>query len=166
MKNHELEFDCLNEVLFHDFQKIRIMKSSEAIKVKLLSALLSANPNCWRVVGISPNALDVFAKNDFKRVSKMGINRSHVFQRNQVYKEMLKTGFVNKEEFWEYYYSRDYTILATSNENMQDVDLEAVALPVPQDGRMLFRTRGYVWKHDEAEICFLQGLFFASRQIE
>ena len=89
----------------------------------------------------------------------MGINRSHVRQRNMVYKEMLNIEFTNKEDFWEYYYSRDHTILATSKENMQDVNLEAIALTVPQDGRMLFRTRGYAWKHDEAEIKFLKDLF-------
>ena len=66
------------------------------------------------------------------------------------------------EEFWEYYYCRDHTILATSKENMQDVNLEAIALPVPQDSRMLFRTRGYAWKHDEAEINFLKVLFLHS----
>ena len=58
--DHDIVY--LKEVLFHDFQKIRIMKCSESIKVKLLSALLSANPNCWRVVGITPNAMDVFQR--------------------------------------------------------------------------------------------------------
>lgn len=94
----------------------------------------------------------------------MGINRSHVFQRNQVYKEMLEIGFANKEEFWDYYFRRDYTILATSKENMRDLKLEEIALPIPEDERMLFRTKGYAWKHDEVEINFLKELYSKSKQ--
>jgi hypothetical protein len=154
----------LKETLFHDFGLIKEMTCSEPIKIKLLSTLFSANPNCWRVVGITPNALSIFASNNFERKSRMGINRSHVYQRNTIYRNMLSMDFSGKEEFWDYYFKHDYTILATSTENMNGGNLEDLAIEVSQDQRMLFRTRGYAWKHGDHEIAFLKELY--SKHIE
>ena len=152
-------FENLKTILFNDFCQIRKMQCSDKIKIKLLSTLFSANPNCWRVVGITIAALEVFASHNFQRVSGMGVNRSHIHQRSAIYKEMLSMDFAGSDDFWDHYYKHDYTILATSTENMQDRIIESNAYPVPQDERMLFRTRGYSWKHGDEEEYFLVELY-------
>ena len=80
-KYHILDPTELKEVLFHDFQIIKKMRSPEANRVKLLSTLFSINPNSWRVVGITPEALEIFEKHEFQKKSGMRINRSHITQR-------------------------------------------------------------------------------------
>ena len=160
----------LKEILFHDYQIIKQMKTPEGNKIKLLSTLFSINPNSWRVVGITPAALEVFKKYKYKKVARMGINRSHINQRHQFYKELLnpeKSEIPNKEYFWKKYYNNDMTVLSTSSENMKnDSSLRDKAIHVPNDERELFRTSGYAWKHKEAEEFFLKETYLKLKNNE
>lgn len=45
------------------------------VKNKMLSAIFKMNPNKWRVVGITEKAVIRFAENDFKRKSRIGVNK-------------------------------------------------------------------------------------------
>ena len=100
-KYHILDPTELKEVLFHDFQIIKKMRSPEANRVKLLSTLFSINPNSWRVVGITPEALEIFEKHGFQKKSGMRINRSHLTQRFGFYQTLLdpKNKISGAEEF-------------------------------------------------------------------
>jgi hypothetical protein len=152
--------DELKKVLFHDYLLIKKMRSPINNKIKLLSSLFSINPNSWRVTGITPAALNLFKNHDFKKVSGMGINRSHIIQRHRFYKHLLEDNITNHESFWEQYYQNDSTILATSSENMaKAVLLTEIAIEVPADDRLLFRTAGFSWKHKDEEINFLKQLY-------
>lgn len=163
LKYHITDEETLKEMLHQNFIKIRQMSDvPDGIRVKLLSTLFSANPNNWRVVGITQEALKVFEKYQFERVSRMGINRSHLVQRAKQYKEMLfdfdlfDEKYGSKELFWKHYLEGDKTILATSKENMSD-ELSTVYDINPELG--LFRTKGYAWKHGEEEIKYLKLLW-------
>ncbi len=161
-KYHILDPTELKEVLFHDFQIIKKMRSPEANRVKLLSTLFSINPNSWRVVGITPEALEIFEKHEFQKKSGMRINRSHITQRFGFYQTLLdpKNKISGAEEFWNLYYENDMTILASASENMSaDESIFERAYPVPQDERKLFQTAGYAWKHRDEEEEFLKDLF-------
>lgn len=159
-KYHITDHQELKTILFEDYQLIKQMKAPIYNRSKMLSTLFSINPNSWRVIGITPAALEVFKKNSFRRVSGMGINRSHITQRAQFYLELLNTEFNSANEFWQTYYDNDMTILATSTENMsKSVDLLDNYYPVPFDERNLFRTAGFAWKHKEEEEAFLKELF-------
>lgn len=149
----------LQDVLFHDFKLIKGMKCPEPQKIKLVSSLLAMNPDGWRVVGITPNALEVFSKHGFERKSGMRVNRAHVIARNETYREMLGKDFSDKYKFWDYYWERDQTILSTSSENMQAGNQHYKYFEVPRDHRMLFRMKGFAWKHGVEEVAFLRELY-------
>lgn len=156
----------LKKALFHDYHLIKKMTVPEGAKIKLLSSLLTVNPNCWRVIGITPKALEIFAKNNFKKSSRMGINRSHMVQRHGVYKEMMEKDFNNETEFWEFYMNKDATILSTSTENMSTtVSFVHESFEVPSDERQLFKSSGYSWKHKKEEEDFLKQLYQSNQKV-
>ncbi len=149
----------LKNILFNDYQLIKKMLSPEGMKVKLLSTLFSVNPNCWRVVGITPKALEIFSEYGFKKVSGMGINRSHITQRHSHYKSFLQKDIANSNDFWEEYYRNDMTVLSTSSENMSNAkSIINESYLIPEDKRSLFKTLGYAWKHKTEEEEFLYNL--------
>ena len=157
---HITDQQQLKLILFNDYQLIKQMKAPQNNKIKLLSTLFSVNPNSWRVIGITTAALEIFKIHDFKKVSGMGINRSHIIQRHSFYKELLNQEIADHQTFWDLYHQNDCTILATSTENMSKSNnfLENYH-EIPTDERNLFRTAGYAWKHKEEEEDFLKVLY-------
>lgn len=159
-KYHVLDKVELQEILFHDFQLIKQMNAPIYNRCKMLSTLFSIHSNSWRVIGITPAALEVFKNKNFKKVSGMGINRSHVTQRSEFYHQLLNSNFSSAQDFWKKYYENDMTILATSTENMSKTkDSLKVYYPVPSDERNLFKTSGFSWKHKDEEVEFLKALY-------
>lgn len=144
------------EDLYHDYKLLLKMKVNNAKKVRLLSDLLGESENPWRVVGITYEALKVFKNHGFKRVSKMGINRSHKTPRKQTYSFMLENNFANSKEWWNYHFENDITILSTSSENLRGVNSEIIAIDPSLN---LFKCRGFAWAHGEKEILFLEKLY-------
>ena len=160
-KYHIVDKKLLTEVLFHDYLIIKKMRAPEWNKIKMLSTLFSINPNSWRVTGITIAALEIFKKHNFKKVPRMGINRSHLIQRHTFYKHLLNIEISDEHMFWEKYYKNDRTVLATSSENMKNsTSITDESLDVPDDNRNLFKTSGYSWKHKDEEEDFLRDLYF------
>lgn len=125
-------------------------------KCRLLTELMAAYKGAWRIVGITSAALDVFASHGFRRVSKMGINRAHLVDRSQSYTEMLTNPICDINEWWEFYYNNDRTVLSTSSENMKSFD---VAQVIWFNAEGLFRSQGFAWRHTKGEITFLEKLY-------
>jgi len=150
------------EKMYSAFKAISKMGIDDSKKIGMLNILFSIEPNCWRVTGISIDALKVFQKNDFQRKSKMGINRSHIIRRFDSYKEILskesKGEFNNHEEWWNYYFDRDKTILQTSSENMKKNGNSRV-IEISNLGWALFKSKGYAWNHGNAEVELLRKLY-------
>jgi hypothetical protein len=144
------------EDLYHDYKLLLEMKVSNTKKVRLLSDLLGEAENPWRIVGITYEALKVFKKYDFKKVSKMGINRSHITPRNQTYSFMLQNNFANSKDWWNFHYENDMTILSTSSENLSGVNSEIIDIDPFLN---LFKCRGFGWVHGKKEILFLEKLY-------
>jgi poly-beta-hydroxyalkanoate depolymerase len=143
------------EEIYQDYLAIKDMNAPLNTKISFLTYLFSNQPNPWRVTGITREALTVFTSHGFKKVSRMGINRSHIEARKDTYRELLERDFNSIEEWWDYYFSRDMTILSTSSENMSSRFSEIY----PVDEILgLFRTKGYAWKHGKEEIEFLRNL--------
>jgi hypothetical protein len=93
-------------------------------KIGMMTILFSIEPNNWRVMGISEDALKRFNEHKFKRESGMGINRSHLKRRFDSYNDLMKKeakgDFKNDfSKWWEYYFKNDITYLTTSSENMR-----------------------------------------------
>lgn len=145
-----------NEEFYNDFKLMRQMKAPIETKVILLTHLFGAQENPWRVVGVTTEALKVFREHGFKKVVKMGINRSHIVNRNDSYREMLSTDFMSCEDWWNFYYENDKTIFATSSENLTKNHSTEILIDENLD---LFRSQGYSWKHGVAERTYLEQLY-------
>jgi hypothetical protein len=143
------------EDLYHDYKLLLKMKVGNAKKVRLLSDLLGEAENPWRVVGITHEALKVFKNHGFKKVSKMGINRSHITRRKETYSFMLKNNFDNAKEWWNYHFENDITILSTSSENLSGKSSKIIDIDPSLN---LFKCRGFGWTHGKKEILFLEKL--------
>ena len=141
--------------MFEAFLQIQKMEVPYSVKNKMLGALFGMAPNGWRVVGITKEALIRFKKYDFKYKSGMGINRSHVFPRHKRNKFLLSKEDWTMEKWWEYFYSRDKCILATSTENMNKAPVVS-KFRVPKG---LFRTSGFSFKVRDEETEFLKEIY-------
>lgn len=126
------------------------------IKSRCLSNIISQWDNQWRVTGITINALKIFAEHDFKRKSRMGINRAHISQDRLITNMYLLDNDLSPEEFWKYLYENDNTVLATSSENKKNVFSEIIKINESQD---MFNAKGFAWKHNKKEIDFLAQLY-------
>lgn len=143
------------EDLYHDFLLIKEMKSPMKKKVMALTHILGSYNNCWRVVGISENALDVFAKNEFRKVSRMGINRSHLVDRCKIYEEMFLSE-KNCDDWWNFYLENDKTILTTASENISKNVSQIFEI---DQSLGLFQTQGFAWRHTRKERKYLENLY-------
>lgn len=123
----------------------------------MLGCLFSQNPDHWPVVGITPAALEIFANSDFKRKSRQGINRAHIVDRNSTYTYLLSVD-IDFDLFWKTVTNSDKTILATSSENKNILNLLDHVLPI-DTSLGLFKSKGFAWRHGAAEIAFLRGLY-------
>ena len=151
-----MDIEQLKDDLYHDFLAIRGMRASLPVKVRMLTALFGANTNSWRVVGITLEALKVFASNDFKTKSGDKINRSHYVDRDDTYKKMLTGDLMCKDGWWKFYTKNDITVLATGSENMSGDWSEVYPI---DESLGLFRTSGYKWRHTKQEREFLMKLY-------
>jgi hypothetical protein len=123
-------------------------------KVRVFGDLVPyANPICWRIVGITKDALAVFANHDFRKVSRMGVNRGHLVDRNDTCTHLFTHRFKDVWEWWQYYYERDKTVLMTSSENVSGAHSEIFEITTG-----LFISSGFAWKHGKQEIQFLKEL--------
>ena len=81
--------DELKRAMYHDFVKISEMKAPHGLKCRILGEVFSQNPYSWRIVGITTQALECFRQTNFVRASRMGVNRSHLVDRNGTYTKLL-----------------------------------------------------------------------------
>ena len=141
--------------LFHNYTKIKDLKTDDKLKVRLLTVMMGASPDGWRVTGITTEALKIFRRNDFKYNAHMGIQRSHYPKsRKDFYSKMLKTDFKDCDEWWNYYHQHDKTILATSSENSTNkysiiIDID------PSLG--FFKNKFISWRHTKSERSIFVG---------
>jgi hypothetical protein len=142
--------------MFKAFETIQNMEDiPHPIKSKMLRAVLEMNPNHWRVVGITKKAIISFKEHNYRYKARMGINRSHIFPRYKRNKYLLDNNNWDIDGWWNYFYSRDKCILATSTENMNNEQIVSHCR-VP---RGLFMSYGYRFAVTEKEIKFLQKAY-------
>jgi len=143
------------ENAFYNYLKIKEMIGlTMSQKCRLLSEMLFFTEDSWRVVGITENALKVFAKNGFKKVPRMGINRSHIIERNKTYTKLLEGEF-DCDNFWSIFLENDKTILSTSSENMSKSNSRIIKFDCDSK---LFKPSGYSWSHTRKESNLLKEI--------
>ena len=133
---------------------------------RMLTGLMGSRPWSWRVVGITPVALDIFAQNGFLRVKGL-VERGHLVERNKtalhLYFERQDPMEIN--EFYEYFLERDRTVLMAKYENKARMNEPLPDyIPIPAELE-LFPSGSLVgWKHRKLEEEFLRSLH-ASRSV-
>ena len=126
---------------------------------RILSSIEGSHNNPWRIVGITKECLKRFKDNDFKYKAGLGINRSHYKHRKETHKELMESNLLDKpgDEWFDYWWNRDKTYLATSSENMKDNVKEEDIIPLQANG--LFRASGFGWRHSKEEQEYLRNLY-------
>lgn len=149
--------NSFENIMHHDYLEVCKMRSSIPTKVRLLTIVFSQNPDTWRVVGVTQAALKVFQSHDFQKKSGIGVNRSHLVDRDSTYRKMLEKPIKDFNEWWQFYYENDKCVLATSGEN-NSVTIEDI---IDTDESLgLFKSQGFAWKHRKrVEAEFLRKLY-------
>lgn len=98
--------------------------------------------NAWRVVGITEDALEAFALIDFKRIPNkkdpIAVERAHIHKRALWVEELFKTEWNSANEWWDFIYKNDRTVLATTKENYESDNMGIplkIAYEIPDNGQ-------------------------------
>ena len=141
--------------IYDAYLKIFDMRLREGIRREMLTNAFTENPDHWQVVGITHSALECFSQHEFYCRTRMGINRSHLSDRQTWQSAMLKER-LPFDDWLALYLRSDQTVLATSTENMKGVKPNYIAISVDLG---LFRSVGYKWRHTSEEREFLRALY-------
>lgn len=147
----------MRDKIFQDYISLLSFNAGRQCKISLLETLVSEGINNWRVVGITPKALERFANQNFTYRTGSRIQRAHVFNRHQTYGSLVDNP-VEQPAFWNFIAERDRTILAIEGE-YSSVSFDAM-IHLPDQGlfpshgaTILFRALsvGYRFRSQEAE---------------
>lgn len=125
---------------------------------RVLTAIMAAKPFSWRVIGITPLALQKLSENDFRLKTGHGITRGHLRPRIETVRAlMLPVEPLCEEAFFESWLVNDRTVLCAKGENR-----EAIPSYIPIDNELgtLFSCHGKLagWHHRKAEQDSLKAL--------
>lgn len=134
---------------------------TNADATRMLTGLMASRPWSWRVIGITPAALEVFKENDFKRPAGE-IQRGHKEDRastaRAVYQDRDKPMLL--PEFFEFFLERDQTVLMTKAENRHRPGGKFPRyIRVPQKLELFPCGTLVGWQHRKAETEFLRELY-------
>tara|TARA_B100000900_G_C20548008_1_gene703442 strand:- start:60 stop:554 length:495 start_codon:yes stop_codon:yes gene_type:complete len=110
----------------------------------------------WRPKAISHNALCLFVENNFKY--PRGLERAHEHHRRDTLYELINNDWNSDDEWWNFFYERDFTILSTRSENRDERNFNQVisyAIPL-EENLFLGKKVGFVYS--EKEKIFLANL--------
>ena len=127
---------------------------------RLLTGLMSAKEWSWRVIGITPEALEVFAEHDFKRPAGK-LQRGHQVDRVVTARELFQREKPeNIDEFFHTFLKNDQTVLMTNQQNRhRKVASVPQYIPIDNNEATLFPSGTLVgWKHRKVEVDFLRQL--------
>lgn len=87
----------------------------------------------WRVVGITEDAYKSFQSVNFERIpnrkDENPVERAHIHKRFDWVEELFKTDWQSSEEWFNFMWEKDMTVLATSRENKQS-DINGTPLKI------------------------------------
>jgi hypothetical protein len=125
-------------------------------KTTLLTALMGGAKWSWRVVGITPAALQLLAANNY-RYAKGKVCRAHMVDRIDTARKMFEDARpLSEDQFFSMFWKNDKTIIATKSENKNGGPLPT-ALPIDYR-RGLFQSGLVGWRHGTREADYLRQL--------
>ena len=140
------------------------LPDGDAFRTRLLTNIFGGQPWSWHVVGVTENALRIFAQNNFKHTK--GIVRAHLVDRNTMYEHIMQVERpLTCDALFDFILENDRTVLATSRENARKSDIAKQYLRIPNDNYSLFPSKFIGWRHGEMERCALQSAFVAANNL-
>ncbi|MEL0623359.1 hypothetical protein V6238_09675 [Marinomonas arenicola] len=124
-------------------------------KARLITELFAQYDDVWRVTGITEKALEIFIENNFNKIKRMGINRSHRVDRIKTYTYMFENIEHDADSWWDFFIKNDDTILSTSSENMSNNFSRIIHF---ENDSFLFKNSGFTWRYSTIEKTFLREL--------
>jgi hypothetical protein len=115
----------------------------------------------WRVVGITPEALELLASVGFRKSQlPRRLCRGHIVDRVQTARILFdRANPIVEEEFFEVFLRNDRTIIMLSEQNRGKGRLPKY-LPFENDNALLFPNGALIaWKHRKPEVEFLASLY-------
>jgi len=115
--------DVKREEFFSIFLAMQKAKHAEKKYLyRAFSSLCSTfNEFNWRVIGITQDALDSFKAVNFERVpnrkDENPVERAHINKRYDWVEEVFNREWTSSEEWWNFIWENDQTVLATAKEN-------------------------------------------------
>ncbi|MBN3760998.1 hypothetical protein [Burkholderia sp. Ac-20365] len=153
---------ALHDVYVAQFNAIRQYGScfipSDA--TRMLTGLMGSRVWSWRVIGVTPAALDVFAENGFKP-PRRALQRGHKHNRADTAQALFfdRDAPMQLNDFYDFFLARDETVLMKSGENRPR---SKAPFPdyIPIDRKLdLFPCAPVVgWHHRTEEVNFLRNL--------
>ncbi|WP_148264765.1 hypothetical protein [Collimonas fungivorans] len=134
---------------------------TKADATRMLTGLMGARPWSWRVIGITPAALQVFSDHDFKRPPRQ-LQRGHKQDRASTASVLYFdcTEPMPLEEFFAFFLERDETVIMTNDENKHRPNSTFPDFIAIDSKDELFPCGTLVgWQHRKAEINFLRALY-------
>jgi len=149
--------------IYQDYLTLLGMRADNTSKIKILERIVAQGTNNWRVVGITRKALEQFADQNYKYVTRSGIQRAHIHRRHDTFGQLIDNK-TNEDEFWRLIDERDITILAAKGETKDITLAKAIEFENPpelfkkENQDILFSANSVGYRHAVKEREFLRNL--------
>ncbi len=112
----------MNEFIHRIYIACFYAYQSDTIKFEMCSTMISnvmrTHNWSWQVVGITPTALAVYRRDNWRHISGNAIQRAHITDRKDMIRHIFDREIpMSDSELLDYWISADQTILATKSEN-------------------------------------------------
>lgn len=124
---------------------------------QVLSTVMGRRSWSWRVVGITPAALEALASARFHKPKEVKLERAHLVDRIQTVRHLMNLPqAATYDYFASYWTENDRTVIALKSENRKG----GFAAYFPFDAPGLFSSEQLAgWAHGKAERAFLKALY-------
>ncbi len=122
----------------------------------ILTAMMGGRSWSWRVVGITPAALQLFHNSGYKKTAGDGITRAHIQGRSKTTSELLQSERpLPTEEFARIWIENDKTVLCVRGENKNQLP-DYVIFEDAEHG--FFPSTQIAWRHGKMEKEYLMSV--------
>lgn len=145
----------LYSILYQKFHKNKGLFLSKQRWSELFSLLTKGRKEFWRVVGITPNAINHYQQNKYKR--NMGLVRGHKYMRIKTFDKFFDTeSQLNQKEFWSLFKKYDEVIIMTREENKNHKAPKYINIHNPKS--KFFTNSGIGWQLSSDDVELLKSL--------
>ncbi len=156
-KEDMLDLYDLYKIFYEKYHKNKNLFFSRQRWSELFSLISKGRSELWRVVGITPNALEIYQSNTFKKNTK-GLVRGHIEMRIKTFDIFFNTDhLLSFEQFWKKLKKLDPVVIMTREENKNHEVPKYIKIENPKG--LFFSNFGTNWKVSDTDVLLLKKLF-------